>query len=87
MNDSDPTLSCLGGHSVPSRHRVTAVTPGYTFPPSQTAAASPPSILQQTHRGAMISLFPFGPNPTRPTLSAAPRRLSEPRTPPRPYRC
>lgn len=35
-----------------------------SIPPTKRAAASPPSILQQTHRGAMISLF--APGRTRP---------------------
>lgn len=44
---------------------------GFPFP-AKRAAASPPSILQQTHRGAMISLFPSG--RTRPDRHFAPPR-------------
>lgn len=44
---------------------------------SQTAAASPPSILLQTHRGAMISLFPSGrTRPDRHFLHPRPVSLS-----------
>lgn len=42
------------------RRRGAHLAGGSTHSPTKTAAASPPSILQQTHRGAMISLFPSG---------------------------
>lgn len=60
---------CVNTHDVPlgslSKPHISSFS-------SQTAAASTPSILLQTHRGAMISLFPSG--RTRPD-----RRFLQPR--------
>lgn len=65
------------GVSHTQRDADTALTwHGATHSPTKTAAASPPSILQQTHRGAMISLFPSG--RTRPDRHFARHRAVTP---------